>query len=325
MALMTPMSTPIPAIQRAQKSSQGGSSLRRNQRVFILSVLIPMLIFFFVFYIYPIVSGFAGSLTNWRAFQNPAERTFIGLDNYNQLLRDPVFMASIGNTFKYALLYMPIAVVLSLAVALAINASGRLAGFFRTVYFLPVVTSVIATALIWSVGFYQPRYGLFNQIFSLLGLPQQTFLRSPDTALFAVVIYSVWKNLGYDVVIFMAGLSSIPSTFYEAARVDGASRFRIFWHITLPLLQPTIVFVIITGVINALQVYGPIYVMTVASGADKPGGPLNSTIVVAVYQWQVAFSELRLGYGAAMGVMLFLIILAITLVQSKFLRRNWEY
>ena len=131
--------------------------------------------------------------------------------------------------------------------------------------------------------------------------------------------------MGYDVVIFMAGLSAIPTTFYEAAKVDGANRWRIFWHITLPLLQPTIVFVIITGVISALQVYGPIYVMTVASGADKAGGPLNSTIVVAVYQWQVAFSELRLGYGAAMGVALFLIIMVITLLQSRFLRRRWEY
>ncbi len=312
---MTPITAP-----RRQKSSLG-----RNQQIFVWSVLIPMLIFFFVFYIYPIIAGFVGSLTNWRAFQNPAERMFIGLDNYRQLFNDPVFMASLGNTFKYALMYMPLAIVLALACALAINAAGWLTGFFRTVYFLPVVTSVIATALIWSVGFYQPRYGLFNQVFALFGLPQQTFLRSPATALFAVVIYSVWKNLGYDIVIFMAGLSAIPTTFYEAAKVDGASRWQVFRYITLPLLQPTMVFVVITGIINALQVYGPIYVMTVASSADRPGGPLNSTIVVAVYQWQVAFSELKLGYGSAMGIVLFIIILLITLAQSRFLRRRWEY
>jgi multiple sugar transport system permease protein len=148
---------------------------------------------------------------------------------------------------------------------------------------------------------------------------------SPSTALFAVVLYSVWKGLGYNIVIFMAGLSSIPTLFYEAARVDGANRWQQFRHITLPLLQPTMIFVVITGIISALQVYGPIYVMTVASGADQPGGPLNSTIVVAVYQWQVAFRELRLGYGAAMGIVLFLIILVITLMQSRFLRRRWEY
>ena len=159
----------------------------------------------------------------------------------------------------------------------------------------------------------------------MVGLPQQTFLRSPDTALFSVVIYSIWKNVGYDIVIFMAGLSAIPPTFYEAAKVDGANRWRIFWNITLPLLQPTVVFIVITGIINSLQVFGPIYVMTVASGADKPGGPLNSTIVVAVYQWQVAFNELRLGYGSAMGVVLFLIVLFVTLLQSGFLRRRWEY
>ncbi len=304
---------------------EGKNSFRRNQQIFVWSVILPMLLFFAVFYVYPIISGFAGSLTNWQAFQNPEERRFIGLDNYIRLINDPVFQASVVNTFKYALIYMPLSIVLALLCALAINAAGRLAGFFRTVYFLPVVTSVIATALIWSVGFYQPRYGLFNQVFALAGLPQQPFLRSPATALFSVIIYAVWKNLGYDIVIFMAGLSAIPSTFYEAARVDGATRWQTFRRITLPLLRPTTVFVIITGVISSLQVYGPISIMTVASGADKPGGPLNSTIVVSVYQWQVAFGELQLGYGSAMGIVLFLIILVITLLQSRLLRRNWEY
>lgn len=308
-----------------RREAQVTNSFRRNQRFFVLSVMIPMIIFFSIFYIYPIIAGFVGSLYNWRAFQDEASRIFIGLDNYTALFRDTVFLASLRNTFLYALMYMPAAIILSLACAMAINASGRLAGFFRTVYFLPVVTSVIATALIWSVGLYQPRYGLFNQVAALLGLPQGAFLRSPSTALLSIVIYSVWKGLGYDIVIFMAGLTSIPTTFYEAARVDGATRWQLFRHITLPLLQPTMVFVIITGIISSLQVYGPIYVMTVASGADLPGGPLNSTMVVAVYQWQVAFRELKLGYGSAMGIVLFLIILGITLLQSRFLRRRWEY
>ncbi len=313
------------AVSIPNRANKERNTFRRNQQIFVWSVILPMLAFFLIFYVYPIIAGFAGSTTNWQAFQNPEARQFIGLDNYTRLFRDPVFLASLWNTFRYALIYMPIAIVLSLACALAISAAGRLAGFFRTVYFLPVVTSVIATALIWSVGFYQPRYGLFNQVFSMIGLPQQPFLRSPDTALLSVIIYAVWKNLGYDIVIFMAGLSAIPNTFYEAARVDGATRWQTFRHITLPLLRPTMVFVIITGIINSLQVYGPIYIMTVASGADKPGGPLNSTIVVSVYQWQVAFGELQLGYGAAMGIVLFLIILGITLLQSRLLRRNWEY
>lgn len=313
------------AVSIPNRANKERNTFRRNQQIFVWSVILPMLAFFLIFYVYPIIAGFAGSTTNWQAFQNPEARQFIGLDNYARLFRDPVFLASLWNTFRYALIYMPIAIVLSLACALAISAAGRLAGFFRTVYFLPVVTSVIATALIWSVGFYQPRYGLFNQVFSMIGLPQQPFLRSPDTALLSVIIYAVWKNLGYDIVIFMAGLSAIPNTFYEAARVDGATRWQTFRHITLPLLRPTMVFVIITGIINSLQVYGPIYIMTVASGADKPGGPLNSTIVVSVYQWQVAFGELQLGYGAAMGIVLFLIILGITLLQSRLLRRNWEY
>lgn len=300
-------------------------SFQRQKQIFVWTIIIPMLLFFLIFYIYPIIVGFAGSLTNWTVGQNAEARQFVGIDNYRSIFNDPTFVASLVNTFKYALMYMPIAIVLSLAVAMAINASGRLAGLFRTLYFLPVVTSVIATALIWSVGFYQPRYGLFNQVFALLGLPQQSFLRSPATALFAVVLYSVWKGLGYDVVIFMAGLSAIPNTFYEAAKVDGANRWQIFRSITLPLLQPTIAFVIITGIIGSLQVFGPIYIMTVASGADQPGGPLDSTIVVAVYQWQVAFKELKLGVGSAMGIVLFVIIMLVTLAQSRLLRRRWEY
>jgi multiple sugar transport system permease protein len=316
------------AIGQGDRTRRGGekwNTYQRNQQIFVWSVILPMLLFFAIFYVYPIIEGFAGSTTNWQAFQDSEARQFIGFDNYVRLFRDQVFLASLVNTFKYALIYMPIAIVLSLACALAINAAGILTGMFRTVYFLPVVTSVIATALIWSVGFYQPRYGLFNQVLAMVGLPQQPFLRSPETALFSVIIYAVWKNMGYDIVIFMAGLSAIPRTFYEAARVDGASRLQTFWKITLPLLRPTMVFVIITGIINSLQVYGPIYIMTVASGADKPGGPLNSTVVVSVYQWQVAFGELQLGYGAAMGIVLFLIILVITLMQSRLLRRNWDY
>lgn len=311
--------------KRSGLSSQtpGGYSFKTQKNLFVLSVIIPMMLFFTIFYIYPIFIGFLGSLTDWEAFR--PDRPFNNFQHYIDLANDEIFVRSVLNTFQFSILYIPIAIVLALFIALGINASGRLAGFFRTVYFLPVVTSVIATALIWSVGFYQPRYGLFNQVFALLGLPQQSFLRSPATALFSVVIYSVWKGLGYNIVIFMAGLSGIPNTFYEAARVDGATRWQLFRHITLPLLQPTMVFVIITGIIDTLQIYGPIYVMTVASGADRPGGPLNSTIVVAVYQWQVAFRELRLGYGSAMGIVLFLIILVVTLLQSRFLRRRWEY
>lgn len=295
---------------------------RVQKRIFIFTIIAPMLVFFFIFYIYPLIAGFAGSLTNWRAFQ--PERNFIGIDNYIKLFQDETFMASLRNTILYSVMYLPISTILALALALAIDASGKFKSFFRTVYFVPVVTSVIATALIWG-WLYQPRYGLFNQILTLIGAERLQFLNSPSQALPSIVVYAVWKQLGYNIVLFMAGLTSIDSSYYDAARVDGAGRWQVLRHITLPLLQPTSVFVFITGIISALQVFGPIFVMTSASGNDLPGGPLDSTIVISVYQWEVAFRELNLGYGAAMGIVLFLIILVITLVNARVLRERWDY
>ena len=295
---------------------------RTQKRVFVLSVLIPMFIFFFTFYIYPLFAGLAGSMTDWRAFQ--AERPFIGLDNYLKLLRDDTFLAAARNTLLYSAMYLPISMILSLVLALAIDASGFFKSLFRTVYFVPVVTSVIATALIWG-WLYQPRYGLFNQVLTMLGINRMQFLNSPAQALPSIVAYAVWKQLGYNIVLFMAGLTSIDSSYYAAARVDGAGRLQVLRHITLPLLQPTTVFVFITGIISSLQVFGPIFVMTSASSNDLPGGPLDSTIVISVYQWEVAFRELNLGYGAAMGIVLFVIILVITLFNARILRRRWDY
>jgi len=302
------------------------ANLIQNQKfqknVFVLSALVPMIIFFGVFYIYPVIGGILGSLTNWRAFV-PA-RDFVGLAQYQKLFADPIFLASVKNTFIYTATYLVINTILALSLALAVDASGILRSLFRTIYFLPVVTSVVATALIWN-WLYQPRYGLINIILNAFGIPSQPFLRDPSQALISIVFYAVWKQVGYDMVLFMAGLSGISRSFYEAAKVDGANRWQVFRYITLPLLQPTVVFVTITGIIGSLQVFGPVYIMSSLSINDLPGGPLNSTYVISVYQYQVAFKQLELGYGSAMGIVLFIIVLVVTLFQSRFLRRRWEY
>jgi multiple sugar transport system permease protein len=305
---------------RTQPQSGRLWSVKRQQSLFILSVLTPMVIIFALFWIYPIVRGIWGSFTLWRAF-NP-DAPFVGLRHYENLMVDPIFIKSLQNTFYYALLYLPAAIILALLVALAVEATGGLRSFFRMVYFMPVVTSTIATALIWA-WLYQPSFGLFNQLLQLVGLPPQSFLRSTTQALPSIVLYALWKGLGFHMVIFIAGLTSIDATFYDAAKVDGANRWQIFWRITLPLLQPTMVFVVVTGVIGALQVFGPIYVMS--GGDGLPGGPANATMVVAVYQWLIAFRELELGYGSAMGVIIFAIILILTLAQIRFLRTRWDY
>jgi multiple sugar transport system permease protein len=291
-----------------------------QRTLFILSVLAPMIFIFMLFWIYPILRGVWGSFTLWRAF-NPVA-PFVGLRHYQTLLNDPIFIQALGNTFIFALLYLPASIIAALLTALAVEATGRLRGFFRMVYFIPVVTSTVATALIWA-WLYQPSFGLFNQVLQLLNLPPQSFLRSTTQALPSIVLYTLWKNLGFQMVIFIAGLSGIDPTFYDAAKVDGAHRGQVFWRITLPLLQPTMVFAVVTGVIGALQVFGPIYIMS--SGDGLPGGPANATMVVAVYQWLIAFRELELGYGSAMGVVIFAIILMLTLAQVRFLRTRWDY
>ena len=293
-----------------------------GQRLFISATIGPMVLGLLVFWIYPLLNGLWGSFTDWQAF-NP-DRNWVGLANYAQLADDPVFREALENTFQYALMYLPLQIALGLAVALAVEASGRLRPFFRTVYFLPVVTSVIATALMWK-WLYQPSLGLFNQLLDLAGLPTQQFLNSTSQALPAIVLYSLWKNLGFTMVLFMAGLSGIDRSYYEAARVDGAGGYRLFWGITLPLLRPTMVFVVVTGIIETLQVFGPVFIMSSVGANSPPGGPSNSTMVVAVYQWAVAFGQLNLGYGMAMGMVLFAIVLVVTLAQSRFLRQTWEY
>lgn len=293
---------------------------QRQKTVFILSALAPMTLIFLLFWIYPIVRGIWGSFTLWRAFNPTAP--WVGMRHYQGLLADPIFLKALQNTFAFALLYLPTALVAALLVALAVEAAGGGRNFFRMIYFIPVVTSTIATALIW-LWLYQPSFGLFNQLLQIVGLPPQSFLKSTSQALPAIVLYTLWKNLGFNMVLFIAGLSSIDPSFYDAARVDGANRWQSFWRITLPLLEPTLVFVFVTGVIGALQVFGPIYVMS--SGDGLPGGPANATMVISVYQWLIAFRELELGYGSAMGVVLFVLILLLTLAQTSFLRTRWEY
>jgi multiple sugar transport system permease protein len=309
---------------KANDSWHGGrlNQQKVQQTIFILIVLVPMAAVFLLFWIYPLIGGIWGSFTLWRAF-NP-EQPFVGLRHYQALMDDPIFLTAFKNTFYYALLYLPTGIVVSLLFALAIEATGILRGAFRMVYFLPVVTSTIATALIWA-WLFQPSLGLFNQILELLHLPTQSFLKSTSQALPSIVLYALWKNMGFNMVLFIAGLTSIDPTFYDAAKVDGANRWQMFWRITLPLLQPTMVFVLVTGVINTLQVFGPVYIMSSIRSDILPGGPANSTMVVSVYQWLLAFRELELGYGSAMGVVLFVIILALALAQMRFLQTRWDY
>jgi len=306
---------------QALRQQGAGGHLRKQKAqraVFALSILVPLIASFAIFWIYPVIRGFLGSFTAWRGFEPRAE--FVGLHQYARAFRDPVFTISLRNTFYYALLTVPLDIVLALSLALAVQASGAVKGYLRAAYFLPVVTSTIATALVWK-WLYQPSFGLINQLLELAHLPTQRWLISTRMAMPSIAIYAIWKSLGFNMVIFAAGLTTISETYYDAAKVDGANHWQVFRRVTLPLLQPTLTFVVITAVIGSLQVFGPVYVMS----GDPPGGPNNSTMVVAVLQWTTAFRDLELGYGSAMGLVLFFIILALTLVQLRVLRTRWEY
>jgi ABC-type sugar transport system permease subunit len=303
---------------RSRRADWGGRS-----RLIFLAVF-PLLASFLLFWIYPIVATFIYSFTHWQAFTSV--RPFVGLENYLRAFHDPIFLRALQNTFVFVAVYLPLIVAGGLLLALLVNAAGRLKEFFRMVYFIPVVTSVIATAFVWRYMF-QPRIGILNLILGALNLPPQRWLLDVNQALLCVVLYAAWQSIGLNMVWFLAGLTTIDQSYYDAARVDGANAWHSFWFITLPLLRPTLAFVTVIGAINAFQIFGPIYIMTstgISSGDSPPGGPANSTMVVVLYQWLVAFRELDLGYGAAMGIILLAIILVLTLFQLRLYSRRWE-
>jgi len=302
-----------------RKSGWGGKTWM------ILITLAPLVISFLLFWIYPILASLVYSFTRWQAFAK--QHPFIGLDNYLQAFKDPIFLRALVNTLAFVALYLPLVIGGGLLLALLVNAAGRLKDLFRMIYFIPVVTSVIATAFVWRY-LYQPRIGIFNTILELLNLPPQGWLLDPQQALISVTLYAVWQSLGLNMVWFMAGLTTIDQSYYDAALVDGANLWQSFRDITLPLLRPTFAFVVIINAINAFQIFGPVYIMTstgISSGDSPPGGPSNSTMVLVLYQWLTAFRELNLGYGAAMGIILLLIILGLTILQMRFFRTRWEY
>ena len=292
---------------------------------FLVVTLVPLIVSFLLFWIYPVLAAFVFSFTKWRGFVDA--RPFAGFENYLRAFQDPIFVQALINTMLFVAVAAPLGIALGLLVALAVNNSGPLTQTFRTIYFIPVVTSVIATAFVWRYMF-QPQFGVFNQLLGFFQLPPQRWLINPSQALLCVAAFAIWQGLGFNMVIFLAGLTTIDRTYYDAARVDGANSWQVFWYTTLPLLRQTFLFVTVTTVINGLQIFGPVYIMTssgVSGGESAPGGPMNRTMVVVVYQWLMAFKELELGYGAAMGMVLLFIILAATLVQLYWLRARWEY
>lgn len=287
----------------------GQSATKRGlvAAVFLLPSLVPLL----AFTLGPMAASFVISLLRWDLLRPPRWK---GLDNYALLIKDPDFHAAIGHTLYFIAGYLPLVFIGGLAIALALNQRLKGVTIFRTIYFLPVVTSWVVVAFMWR-WLLNPQSGIVNYALGLVGVHGPGWWTDPAWAMPSVILASAWKDLGFVMVILLAGLQAIPEEYYEAAAIDGAGRWAKFWRITLPLLSPASFFVVVISLINSFQVFDQIWVMT-------GGGPVDATTVVVVQVVKNAFSYGQVGYAAAMSWLLFAAILLITLVQLQ-IQRRW--
>jgi multiple sugar transport system permease protein len=286
-----------------------------RQKIILGSVFLGLpLAWMAVFVIFPILLVVYLSFTSYDIVGTPK---WIGLLNYEDLLEDDVFWTAVRNTAYYTAVTVPVGMMLSLLLALFINRQLPAIAFFRTVYYAPVVAPLVTTALVWML-FYSETIGLFNYVLSLFGIAPKQWLSSSTWAMPSVIILSIWKGVGFNMVIFLAGLQSIPRELYEAASLDGAGKVRSFWYITLPLLMPSTVYVIITSVIASFQVFEQVFVMT-------NGGPNNSTTTIVHQIYRTAFVHLEMGYASAMALALFVILVAASLVNVRVFARKEIY
>ncbi len=277
--------------------------------------LAPSFLVLAVFIYFPVAWAFGLSLYKWRILRG--EPAFIGLGNYQLLLTSEEFWQAIGNTLYFAVGSIPTGMALALFIALLLNRPMRALPIYRTAYFLPTVTSMVAVSVVW-MWIYHPDVGLLNYGLTLLHLPTIRWLNDPRWAMPALILLGIWRGLGYNVIIYLAGLQNVPQHLYEAAQIDGANRWQLFRHVTWPLLTPTTFLILIMAVINSFQAFTEFQVMT-------QGGPLGSTTVVVYYLYQQAFQQFNMGYGSALAVVLFLIILGLTLIQNKMLGERVHY
>jgi multiple sugar transport system permease protein len=276
--------------------------------------LLPALGFFGLFVGFPVVYAFYLSFHEWNMMRPAPD--WVGLANYQALLVDADFHRSLVQTALFTAGITACIVVLSLATALLLDQKLRLIRLYRTVYYLPAVTSVVAIGIVW-LWIFDPQYGLINQLLRGVGVEGPRWLADPSLALACLVATAAWRNVGYFATIFLAGLQGIDSQYYEAARIDGAGAWGCFRRITLPLLRPTTLFVVVMSVILSFQVFALVYVMT-------GGGPAGATSVVVFYLYQQAFTYFRMGYASAVGYVLFAVIFVLTLVQFRFFGRHVE-
>ena len=274
--------------------------------------LAPALSAIFIFFFLPVIAAFLMSFSDFDiyALGDLSSVRFIGLKNYLQLFDDPLFYTALQNTFYFMIMAGPLSIAVSLGAALLLNSKlVKFKSIFRLSYFIPVVTTLVAVAIVWRF-IYHPKFGIINYILSLAGIAPVDWLGDPGTAMPAIVLMSVWKNFGYNMIIFIAGLQNIPEDLYEAASIEGANGWQKFKSITLPMLAPTTLFISIITMIGYFQLFSEPYIMT-------QGGPLNSTLSIVQFMYQEGFRWWNMGYSASIAFVLFFIIFIGTVIQFK--------
>lgn len=276
-------------------------------------MIAPMVLGLGIFFYFALGASFYISLTKWNILTTPE---WIGLGNYAYLLKDPVFLKTLWNSARYTLMVVPLGMIISLALALALNTKIRFRNLYRFIYFLPVLTMPVTISIVWK-WIYNPDFGPINQILHLFGVGRLLWLSDINLAMPAIVLMNIWMGSGYGMIIFLAGLQNIPRELYEAAEVDGANYWEKLLHITLPMLTPTIFFSSITSIISAFQIFDTIFTMT-------KGGPLDSTrtLVYAIYDNGFVFG--KMGLASATAWVLFIIILVVTIIQFRS-QKKWVH
>lgn len=268
--------------------------------------VLPYIVFFLTFVAYPLIFSFVLLFNRWNIV-TPME--WVGLKNFSRLLNDPLFVKALGNTMTFLLIHIPLQIVIALLLAVLLNSRIKFRGLFRAIYFLPVVVSGVAVTILWQ-QLYSFDYGVLNSLLTSLGLSPIPWLVDPAWAMPSIAIMATWKNVGIYIVLFLAGLQNIPGELYEAASLDGATWMRKFYHITLPMLNPTVIVIVILSTIGGFSLFIEPYVLT-------GGGPMQSTLSAMLYIYNQAFYFGHMGYAATLGVVFALIILLIVLVQRK--------
>ena len=301
------MTASFPETKKATRPFLGTKKWRRgfNRTALAYAFSLPAILLFIVFKFYPIVLAFVMSL---QRFVPLGARPFVGFSNYEAVMNDDLFWLSLKNTSIYVVFVVGAGAMISLALAYLVNQRIRGVKVFRTIYFLPVVTSLVVISIVWKYLYYPSPRGLFNQIIGMVGIPAQTWLSDPRLALGAIIVMAIWARVGYDMVIYLAALQGLEKDVLEAASIDGATWWKRFWHIELPSIRFAVFIVTILGVMRAYRVFTPILIMT-------NGDPNHGTEVLATYIYRTGFMNYQMDHAAAMSFILFLVILILTLFQ----------